>query len=92
MDKIKTDADIPLYKDKDDLFEYEVQQISAEETIYLNHLLMNEALRYIGVKTPSALIPAIREYNRLESIGTTNLHHNYKGFVDLLTNLKIKQA
>lgn len=87
MDKIKTDADIPLYKDKDDLFEYEVQQISAEETIYLNHLLMNEALRYIGIKTPSALIPAIREYNRLESIGTTNLHHNYKGFVDLLTNL-----
>ena len=88
-DKIKTDTDIPLYKDENDLFEYEIQQISSEETIYLNHLLMNEALRYIGIKTPSALIPSIREYNRLESIGTTNLHHNYKGFVELLTNLKL---
>lgn len=89
MDKIKTETDIPLYKDKDDLFEYEIQKISAEETIYLNHLIMNETLRYIGIKTPSALIPSIREYNRLESIGTTNLHHNYKGFVELLTNLKL---
>ncbi len=89
MDKIKTEADIPLYKDKDDLFEYAIQIISAEETIYLNHLIMNEALRYIGIKTPSALIPSIKEYNRLESIGTTNLHHNYKGFVELLSNLKL---
>lgn len=86
-DRIKTESDIPKNKDDNDLFEYNVQQISEEETIYLNHLLMNEALRYVGIKTPSAIIPSVKEYNRLESIGTNNLHHNYKGFVELLTNL-----
>ena len=86
-DRIKTETDIPKYKDGNDLFEYIVHQVSEEETIYLNHLLMNEALRYVGIKTPSAIIPSIKEYNRLESIGINNLHHNYKGFVELLTNL-----
>ena len=86
-DRIKNDDDIPKYKDDNDLFEYKVHQLSEEETIYLNHLLMNEALRYVGIKTPSAIIPSIKEYNRLESIGINNLHHNYKGFVELLTNL-----
>jgi len=87
-DKIKTQEDLIKYKNKKDLYKYSVQEISKNETIYLNILIMNEALRYIGIKTPKAIIPSINEYNELENDGTQNLHHNYKGFIDLLNNIQ----
>lgn len=86
-DKIKTQADILRYKDSNDTYEYTVHELSENETIHLNHLLMNEALRYVGVKTPSALISSIKEYTKLEQTGIPNLHHSFNGFVELLTRL-----
>lgn len=86
-DKIKTQADILRYKDSNDTYKYTVHKLSENETIHLNHLLMNEALRYVGVKTPSALIPSIKEYTKLGQKGIPNLHHSFNGFVELLIKL-----
>lgn len=83
-DKIQVEEDIPKYMDENDSYTYTIQKITGAETIYLNTLIMNEAYRYIGVKTPEALIPSIREYNYLESIGISNLHHSFNGFVNLI--------
>lgn len=88
-DKIKTQEDIEKYKHENDTFTYKVQGINQEETIYLNNLTMNEAYCYIGVKTPKALIPSIQRYNYLMSNGTQNIHHNFNGYVELLSKLKI---
>lgn len=85
-DKIKKDEDIPKYMDANDKYTYSIKKITEDETIYLNHLIMNEAYCYIGVKTPAALIPSVRSYNYLTSIGQQNIHHNLNGFVELLTN------
>ncbi len=86
-EKIKTQDDLALYMDENDKFIYRVQTITEAETIYLNTLTMNEAYRYVGVKTPQAFIPSVKEYNRLMSNGEKNLHHNYNGFVDLLCKI-----
>ena len=64
-----------------------IQTITEEETIYLNTLTMNEAYCYVGVKTPKAFIPSIRMYNYLMSNGEKNIHHNYNGFVELLSKI-----
>lgn len=88
-DKIIKQEDIPKYMDEKDKFGYEIQKITDEETIYLNTLIMNEAYCYLGIKTPKAFIPSVRMYNYLMSIGEKNMHHNYNGFVELLSKCKI---
>lgn len=85
--KIKTQEDLEQYMDENDKYTYSIQTITEEETIYLNTLTMNEAYCYIGAKTPNALIPSVRMYNYLMSNGEKNIHHNYNGFVELLSKM-----
>lgn len=66
---------------------YQIQTITEEETIYLNTLTMNEAYCYVGVKTPKIFIPSVQMYNYLMSNGEKNIHHNYNGFVELLSKI-----
>lgn len=88
-DKMKVDEDIAKYADENDKYTYAIKQITEEETIYLNNLIMNEAYCYIGVKTPAALIQSIKTYNNATSNGVHNIHHNLNGYVELLTKLKV---
>lgn len=88
-DKMKgvEQTDIPKYFTQDDKFIYQIQTIDECETIYLNHLIMNEAFCYIGCKTPNKLIPSIRKYNELRAAGQQNMHHDFNGYVELLSKL-----
>lgn len=88
--KIHNDADIPKYMDEQDKFIYTTQSITEDDTIYLNNLIMNEAYCFVGVKTPAAFIPSIRRYNLLASNGIQNIHHNFNGYVDLLSKIAFK--
>ena len=86
-DQIKSQEDLEKYMDDNDKYTYTIQTITENETIYLNTLTMNEAYCYIGVKTPKAFIPSVRMYNYLMSNGEKNIHHNYNGFVELLSKM-----
>lgn len=86
-DKIKNDADIITYKSPEDQYIYQLHTISCEETIYLNHLTINEAFCYIGLKTPDKFLKTIREYNSLASMQTQNIKKNLLGYVELLSKL-----
>ncbi|MDE6200545.1 MAG: DUF4238 domain-containing protein [Clostridiales bacterium] len=86
MKEAKQD-DIPQYFTQEDKFIYTIQTVNKDETIYLNHLIMNEAFCYIGCKTPSELIPSIRKYNELRAAGQQNMHHDFNGYVELLSKL-----
>lgn len=86
-DKIKNDADIAIYKSPEDQYIYQLHTISCEETVYLNHLTINEAFCYIGLKTPDKFLKTIREYNSLASMQTRNIKKNLLGYVELLSKL-----
>lgn len=86
-DQIKSQEDLEKYMDANDKYTYTIQTITEDETIYLNTLTMNEAYCYLGVKTPKVFIPSIRTYNFLMSSGEKNIHHNYNGFVELLSKM-----
>lgn len=86
-DQIKSQEDLEKYMNENDKYTYTIQTVTDEETIYLNTLTMNEAYCYVGVKTPKALIPSVRMYNCLMSNGEKNIHHNYNGFVELLSKM-----
>ncbi|MDY4895104.1 MAG: DUF4238 domain-containing protein [Candidatus Borkfalkiaceae bacterium] len=86
-DKIKTQKDLESFMDENDKYTYQIQTITEEETIYLNTLTMNEAYCYVGVKTPKIFIPSVQMYNYLMSNGEKNIHHNYNGFVELLSKI-----
>lgn len=86
-DKIKNDADIVTYKSPEDQYIYQLHTMSCEETVYLNHLTINEAFCYIGLKTPDKFLKTIREYNSLASMQTRNIKKNLLGYVELLSKL-----
>ena len=86
--QIKTQEDLEKYMDVNDKYTYTIQTITEEETVYLNTLTMNEAYCYVGIKSPKAFISSVRMYNYLTSNGQKNMHHNFNGFVDLLSRLK----
>lgn len=86
-DKIKNEADIITYKSPEDQYIYQLHTMSCEETIYLNHLTINEAFCYIGLKTPDQFLKTIREYNSLASMQTQNIKKNLLGYVELLSKL-----
>ena len=86
-DKINDPQDIENNLDPNDTFTYIIHSIDEEETIFLNHLLMNEAYCFIGLKTPSKFLKTIREYNILKQNGMKNMHHDFNGFVELLSQL-----
>ena len=75
-DKIKNDADIITYKSLEDQYIYQLHTMSCEETIYLNHLTINEAFCYIGLKTLDKFLKTIREYNSLSSMQTQNIRND----------------
>ena len=87
-DKIKTDIDVEKNMSQDDTYTFTIHTINEQETIYLNHLLINEAFCYIGLKTPSKFLKTIREYTMLKQRGMKNMHHDLNGYVELLTQLK----
>ena len=86
-EKIKIESDIQLYKDGNDKFKYKVHTLTREETTYLNHLIMNEAFAYIGLKTPSKFLETIKQYNIMAGVGSGNIKKNLLGFVELLSKL-----
>lgn len=86
-DKIKNDADIVTYKSPEDQYIYQLHTMSCEETVYMNHLTINEAFCYIGLKTPDKFLKTIREYNSLASMQTRNIKKSLLGYVELLSKL-----
>lgn len=86
-DKIKNDADIVTYKSPEDQYIYQLHTMSCEETVYLNHLTINEAFCYIGLKTPDKFLKTIRKYNSLASMQTRNIKKSLLGYVELLSKL-----
>lgn len=88
-DKITDQSLLQKFKDDNDSYIYKVHDIESEDTIYCNILLMNEALRHIGFKTPASIIPSIKRYNQLANGGLKKMRNNYAGFVDVLEKLQI---
>lgn len=88
-DKIKDPKDLLEHMQANDEFIYKIQEITDEETIYLNNLIMNEAYCFIGIKTPELFISSVQTYNYLMSSGEKNMHNNFNGFVELLSRCKI---
>ena len=86
-DKIKKKEDIDKFMDPNDRYTFIIPTINEEETIYLNHLVMNEAYCYIGLKTPSKFLKTVRAYNMKRQNGIKNMHHDLNGFVELLSQL-----
>lgn len=86
-DKIKNDFDIIKYKSPKDQYVYQIHTISCEETVYLNHLTINEAFCYIGLKTPDKFLRTIKEYNDLASKQPQKVKNNLLGYVELLSKL-----
>lgn len=86
-DKIKEPKDVDQFMDPNDAYTYIIHTINESETIFLNHLIMNEAYCFIGLKTPSKFLKTIREYNILKQNGMKNMHHDFNGFVELLGQL-----
>ena len=83
---IRTDEDIVKYKTLDDKFTYTIHTLSEMETEEVNHLMMNEAGHYLGLKTPSMFLKTIKDYNE-NKYHMINMHNNYSGFVELLSKL-----
>lgn len=83
-DKIKNQQDLENNLDPNDTFTYIIHTIDDKETIFLNHLIMNEAYCFIGLKTPSKFLKTICEYNILKQNGIKNMHHDFNGYVELL--------
>lgn len=78
---------IEKYKDDRDRYIYATHLLGVDDTMYWNFLMMNIAMQYVGVKTPSILIPTIKSYNKLQQQGIKNMRQNFGGFVDLLSGL-----
>lgn len=85
-DKIFNDADILRYKTPDDKYTYVIHTLSEGETEWANHLMMNEAERYLALKTPSMFLKTIRNYNA-KKYHVQNVKKDYGGFVALLSKL-----
>lgn len=85
-DKIVTDADIDKYKTLDDKFTYQIHTLSEVETEQVNHLMMNEAERYLGLKTPNMFLKTIESYNE-KKYNILNVKKDYHDFVALLSEL-----
>lgn len=85
--KIKSDADIIAFKSPKDQYIYTIHNITNTDTIYLNHLTINEAFCYIGLKTPTKFLDTIREYNILASNQTANIKKNLLGYIEKLNKI-----
>lgn len=88
QDKIRNEADILKYKSPDDKYTYTIHTLSENETEELNHLTINEAFRYLGLKTPSMFLKTIRDYNE-KKYKVQNIKNDLSGFVELLSKLKL---
>ena len=86
-DKIKSQEDFEDNMDPNDTYTYIIHTINEDESIFLNHLMMNEAYCYIGLKTPSKFLKTIRDYNILKQNGMKNMKHDFNGYVELLRQL-----
>lgn len=82
------DGAIIKNKDKNDRYKYAVHTLNKHITMEWNLSVMNEAHRYLCFKTPTKLIPAIKEYNQLKAIGWTNMKKDYAGYIEQLESLK----
>ena len=87
-DKIKVEEDIPNYKTNEDKYTYIIHSITNDMTIYLNMLTINQAYRYIGLRTPQEFLETIKRYNILKDNGVENILHDLNGFVNLLSQVK----
>ena len=87
-EKIRDRNDVQMYKTPKDLFTYTIHSLSKKETMFVNHLILNEAFQFVGLKTPSKFLTTVREYNRLRHEGMGNMNKNLDGFVELLSKLQ----
>lgn len=79
------------FKEDKDKFLYKIQYLTEEETIYLNTLMMNEAMRAIAFKTPKLILSSIRKYMIMYNDGTPNVKRNYSGLIQLLIKEMVKK-
>ena len=85
-DKIRVDGNVDKHRTPNDKFTYEIRTLSEEETEEVNHLMMNEAEHYLGLKTPSMFLNTIRSYNA-KKYYMQNVKKDYGEFVELLSKL-----
>lgn len=84
-DKILPDkSNLHLFKDENDKFLYTVQYLTTGETVYLNRLMMNEAMKSIAFKTSEKILSSIERYIFEYHMGTPNVKRNYSGLISLL--------
>ena len=91
FDKMKDDADIVKFKDKNDEYIYNILNLTSEETLHVMMLNLNEASLFLGYKSKDYIIKYIREYNSLSYLGINNVKNNFNGYIQLIENLSIKK-
>lgn len=72
------------YKNPQDKFIYKINKLNEIETIYINHLFLNEAFRYIGYYSSQGIISSIQTYNILKRLGHGNMKNDYEKIESIL--------
>ena len=82
-----------LYLKRESLFEvddeyvYSVRQLSIDENIRINVMILNEARKYITFKTPGKVMESFKSYNYLYNTNFGNIKNNFNGMLGLLSSL-----
>lgn len=72
------------YKNPRDKYIYNINELNAYETNYINLLFLNEALRYIGYYSSKEIILSIKTYNNLKRLGHGNMKNDYEKIESIL--------
>lgn len=72
------------YKNPQDKFIYKINELNEIETIYINHLFLNEAFRYIGYYSSQGIISSIQTYNKFKRSGHGNMKNDYEKIESIL--------
>lgn len=69
--------------DIDDKYVYIIKNLSKEETISINLMLLNEARKFITFKTPCMIVDSVKKYNFLYNSSYGNIKNNFNGMLSL---------
>ncbi len=78
----------PELRNNEDKYEYDIVKLSSIETIYINILTLNESKKNFTFKIPSKIIDSVRCYNKADYDMVPNVKNNFKGLVEIVSNLK----
>lgn len=81
---IRNAKTLAKYKSQNDTYVYTIHKLNENETIYINHLYLNEAFQYVGFKSVSGILPSIVSYNALKNMGYGNMKNSFEEIEHLL--------